>query len=247
MQCSPSVDVVRDLDEVIDLRALADNGRPERAAINRHVGAEFHIVANDHVADLRHLAMDAVIEHVAEAVRADDGAGVDAHAIADLGVGIERDVGEEVDVLAEQAIGADVVAALQHASAGQSAPVRPGRNTGRCGRSDQPGRSAGTMRRGMDAGGEGRLREEQRQDLGKGDAGVGHADERLAAGGAGAVNDDGRSGALLGPGEVILVLGKGEVARLGAVGGREALAGPARRRRALRLRAVWQFQQRYKA
>ena len=75
----------------------------------------------------------------------------------------------------------------------------------------------------MDAGGEGRLREEQREDFRKGDAGVGHADEGLAAGSAGTVNDDRGSGALLGPGEIALVLGKGEVARLGAVRGGKAL------------------------
>ena len=71
-------DIVRDLDEVIDLRAFADNGRPERAAVNRDIRAQFHVIADDHIADLWHLAMDAVIEHVAEAIRANDRAGVDA-------------------------------------------------------------------------------------------------------------------------------------------------------------------------
>ncbi len=132
--------VVRDLDEVIYLGAFADDGRPERAAINRHIRAQLHVVADDHAADLGHLAVDAVIEHVAEAIRADDRAGVDAHPVADLGVGIERDVGEEVDVLAEQAVGADRVEALQHRARAQSAPSRPGCNTARCGRSDPPGR-----------------------------------------------------------------------------------------------------------
>jgi hypothetical protein len=43
---------------------------------------------------------------------------------------------------------------------------------------------------------------EQREDFGKSHAGVGHADEDLAAGSAGAVNDDSGSGALLGSGDV---------------------------------------------
>ena len=75
----------------------------------------------------------------------------------------------------------------------------------------------------MNAGGKGRLRKEQREDFRKGDAGVGHADQGLAAGSAGTVNDDRGSGALLGPGKITLVLGESEVARLGAVRGGKAL------------------------
>ena len=74
----------------------------------------------------------------------------------------------------------------------------------------------------MNASGEDRLGEEQREHLCKGDAGVGHADERFAAGSDGTVNHDGGSGALLGAGKIALVLGEGQVARLGAVGGRKA-------------------------
>src|ERR1700690_222147 len=74
----------------------------------------------------------------------------------------------------------------------------------------------------MYAGGEYRLGEEQREDLCKGDAGIAHADERLAAGSAGTVNDDGGGGALLGPDKIALIFGKGQVARLSAVCGRKA-------------------------
>ena len=77
--------VVGDLHQVIDLGAPADDRRAQRAAIDGHVGADLHVVADDHVADLRHFAVHAAVLHVAEAIRADHRAGVDAHAVADLG------------------------------------------------------------------------------------------------------------------------------------------------------------------
>ena len=94
-------DVVRDLHEVVDFRAAPDDGRAERAAINARVRANLDIVVNDDVADLKHLAMLARVEHVAVTVRADDRAGVDADAMANLRVGVENDAGEKPRVLAE--------------------------------------------------------------------------------------------------------------------------------------------------
>src|SRR5262249_23691453 len=67
------------------------------------------------------------------------------------------------------------------------------------------------------------LREKQRQDFRKRNAGIGNPNQNLARGVKGAVHDDRRSCALLGSGEIILVLSEGQVARLGAVGGGEAV------------------------
>src|ERR1035437_2833697 len=167
--------------------------------------------------------MDAVVEHIAETIRADDRAGVDAHAVADLGGGIERDIGEDVNVLAEQTVSADVVETLQHRARrdphlfAQDA-IRPdvgGRIDVGAGRHN---------RRGMYAGGEDRLGEEKREGFGKRDAGGGHENDGLAARSAGTVNDDRRRGALLGPGKVILGLGKSELAWFGAIRGGKAVA-----------------------
>ncbi len=105
--------VVGDLDEVVDLGAPADGRRAERPAVHGHVRAQLDIVANHDVADLRDLAVDALVEHVAEAVRADDGAGVDADPVPDLRAGVERHVREQGHVVAEPAVGADPVVALQ--------------------------------------------------------------------------------------------------------------------------------------
>src|SRR5881409_3765122 len=74
--------VVGDLDEVVDLCAPTDRGRPERAPIDGSVRADLDVVMNDDVPDLRDLAMGAGIEHVTESVRADDGAGMNADTLA---------------------------------------------------------------------------------------------------------------------------------------------------------------------
>src|SRR5690349_4325755 len=109
----PDGDVVGDLNEVIDFGSSANDGRPQGTAIDRHIGADFDVVANDYVADLRHLAMRAGIRNVAEAIRTNDAAGMDAHAMTEFGAGIEGDVGKEVDVVADLAAGTDVICALQ--------------------------------------------------------------------------------------------------------------------------------------
>src|SRR5258706_12030560 len=76
--------IVRYLDQVVDLGAFPDDGWPQRPAINRHVRSDLNVVANDDVANLRHFAMDAPVQHIAESVRADHRAGMDTHTIFDL-------------------------------------------------------------------------------------------------------------------------------------------------------------------
>ena len=214
--------VVRDLDEIINLRALADDGRAERAAVNRHVRADLHVIADDDVANLRNFAVDAAVQHVAESVRADDRAGVDADAMADFRARINCHVRKQIHVVAELRIVADKIAALQnrvranlHALAhGAMRPdVRRRINF----------RGFGDDRRRMNSGGEFRFREKQRERLGEGDAGVRHANQDFFCGRKPFLGDDGGGGALLGAGEIILVFGKGQVAGLRTFGGREAV------------------------
>ena len=57
---------------------------PSARAINGGIRADLDVVVNDHVADLEHFAVPALVEDVAVAVRADDRAGVDGDAVADL-------------------------------------------------------------------------------------------------------------------------------------------------------------------
>ena len=164
-------DVVRDLHEVINLRALADDGGAECAAVDRHARADFHVVADDDVANLRHLAVDAAVLHVAETIRADHRVGVNADAPADFRARINHNVREQIHVVAEFGVVADEIAALQngpradaHAFADNTVrtDVRGGINL-RARRDDS---------RGMNAGGESPFRKKKRHHFGEGDARV---------------------------------------------------------------------------
>src|ERR1019366_3495848 len=192
-------DVVRDLDEVVNFRAFAD----------------------DDISDLRHFAVNVAVLHVTEAVRTNHRAGVNADALADFRAWINGDVWKQVHLLAEPGVVPDEVAALQdrpradfHAFADDTMrpDVRAGVNL--CARRND--------RRGMNAGGIGSFGKEQRHGLGESDAGVGHADQNFPGGFKAVVGDDGGRRALFGADEIVLIFGEREVARLGAVGGSKA-------------------------
>src|SRR5258705_4964123 len=67
--------VVRDMHEVINLGALADDRGTEGAAVNGRVGPDLHVIMDDHFADLQHLVVAALVADIAVAVRADERAG----------------------------------------------------------------------------------------------------------------------------------------------------------------------------
>src|ERR1035438_6742112 len=69
---------------------------------------------DDHIADLQHFAVAALVEHVAVAVRSDDRAGVDADPMTDLRPRINNDVWEQAYVVANLTVPADMVAAHEH-------------------------------------------------------------------------------------------------------------------------------------
>src|SRR5262249_34541791 len=71
--------VVADLDQVIDHRPVADPCVAQRTAVDGGVGAELDIVADHHPAELRYAAQPFRAGHEAEALGADDGAGIDMH------------------------------------------------------------------------------------------------------------------------------------------------------------------------
>src|SRR5262245_30873676 len=78
--------VVPDLHEIINFGALTDHGVLQRAAIDAAVGADFHVIVDDHPADLGDLEMTLRPHGKAKAVLADAHARVQDHAVADDGV-----------------------------------------------------------------------------------------------------------------------------------------------------------------
>ncbi|SPJ17513.1 hypothetical protein SBBP2_320023 [Burkholderiales bacterium] len=71
------VAIVSDLHLIVDLYPVADDRIAGGAAIDRRIGANFHVVANLHDSGLRNLDPTAVERGKPKAVGADDGAGMD--------------------------------------------------------------------------------------------------------------------------------------------------------------------------
>ena len=86
MQWRPEHHVVRDLDEIVDLAALADDRIAQCAAVDGAIGPDLHVVLDDHTADLWHLAVAVGAHDIAESVLPDGAAGVNDHPIADQGM-----------------------------------------------------------------------------------------------------------------------------------------------------------------
>ena len=175
----PNGDVVGDLHQVVDLGAFADDGRPQRAAVNGDVGADFHVVLDDDVADLRDFAMDAGVEDVAKTVGANDGASMDAHAPADLCLGVKDDVGKSWVLSPMRALSPMWLPPCRTAR-GPILTFSPMTQKGPMWAVGSICADGATTAVGWTAGGEGPFREKQGQHAGKGDAGVGDADEHFA-------------------------------------------------------------------
>src|SRR5687767_13487299 len=93
--------VVGDVHLIVELHAVADHGVLDRAAIDRALRADLDIVADADRADLRDFHPRAAVRRKAEAVGADDDAGMQDAAVADHDVGIDGDVRDEPGVGAD--------------------------------------------------------------------------------------------------------------------------------------------------
>src|SRR3954447_9601636 len=86
---SADPDVVRNLDQVVDLRPASDDSLAQGGAIDARAGAELHVVLDASDAGLRHLAMHRSVaialdvEGESESVRSDHGVGLQDDAIAE--------------------------------------------------------------------------------------------------------------------------------------------------------------------
>src|SRR5713226_5558566 len=114
------LDVVRDLDEVVDLRAPPADGVAERRAVDRRVGTDLDVVLDEDAAHLRDLPVRLPGERVAEPVGADHRAGVDDHAApepdarAEHHARVEHGVLPDLGARADEREGVDAHARAQH-------------------------------------------------------------------------------------------------------------------------------------
>src|SRR5664280_672368 len=79
-----------DLNQVVDLGALADHGVANGAAVDRGAGADLDVVLDDDAPDLRHLEVAGAAHNEAEAILADLAARMDDDPVADQRVGDHR-------------------------------------------------------------------------------------------------------------------------------------------------------------
>jgi len=82
-------DVVRNVDEIVDLCPLADDGGAQCAAINRGIGADLNVIADDDVAKLKDFPVEAFVKDITEAIRADDRARVNDYAPSELRLAVK--------------------------------------------------------------------------------------------------------------------------------------------------------------
>ena len=78
---APDDHVVGDHDEVVDLGPLSDHGATETGTIDRRIGSELYIIADQDDATLRDFFVTTVFGVIAESVRSDDNSAVQDHPV----------------------------------------------------------------------------------------------------------------------------------------------------------------------
>src|SRR6516165_5009969 len=76
-------DVVGDLHEVVDLGSFADDCIRQGSSVDRGIGSDLNIIANDYAADLRHFDVSIAAQGKSEPVLSNACAGVENHAVSD--------------------------------------------------------------------------------------------------------------------------------------------------------------------
>src|ERR1022692_940637 len=209
--------VMPDVYQIVELRSCADHGLVQRAAVNGAVGADLDVVADDKLADLGKLVIAAVlfIAHESEAVRAQHRACMHHHTAAQRRTRIDDDACIQVtivadhDALADDAARSDV-RVLSHDG------VRFDDRVGVKGRAVGDFRRSMDDSRGMNAGGVGPGRMEQRSGPRESQPGMGCNQQGFASGGRGRElsSDDGARRGSQRLRQVLFVLHKYQSARL---------------------------------
>ena len=90
--------VVANVYQIVDFRASSDAGFVQRSAIDSGIGADLDIIFDFQAADLRKLfvAASRLVAHIAKAVAAEHGTGVNNYAVSKTHAGINRHVRIEI-------------------------------------------------------------------------------------------------------------------------------------------------------
>src|SRR3954470_7075047 len=104
---APDPTVVRDVHEIVDLRAGANHGVVDAAAIDRRVRANLDVVFDDATTDVRNLVMAATAKNVTEAVGAKPRAGMHDYPLTDHHSGVCRDGRIQVTLRTHVHVGAE--------------------------------------------------------------------------------------------------------------------------------------------
>src|SRR6266550_7387081 len=99
--------VVADLDLIVELDVVFDYRIVDRATVDRRVGADFDVCADDDAADLRNPHPAAVFLGHAKPIGADDGTAVDRRTLANDGAWIKNGAGMKDDIVPESRAFAD--------------------------------------------------------------------------------------------------------------------------------------------
>src|SRR5690606_36306360 len=99
--------VVRDMDQVVEFHAFAQDGAAERSAIDRTVRADLHIILDHHVADLRDLLAATRSRGETDTIAADHCAAVNDTVLSDYAIRVGLHPGENDRALTDRHIVAD--------------------------------------------------------------------------------------------------------------------------------------------
>ena len=103
-----NLNVVGHLDEVVEFHTLADDGAAHCGAVDASVGADFHIVFDDNIADLRNLVVSVGGGCESESVGTNHASGMNGHAVAKLATLVDGHMGIDAAVVANDHAVADV-------------------------------------------------------------------------------------------------------------------------------------------
>src|SRR6266446_9632668 len=79
----PNYHIVSNLDQVVDLRPLANPSPPKSRPVNRRVGPDFNVVIHLNDPNLRHLGVPPIVKLKPKSIAAQHRAAVNDDAIAD--------------------------------------------------------------------------------------------------------------------------------------------------------------------